>query len=372
MPSTIAGAKNGQSVSGNDPHPAYRPEIDGLRAIAVAAVVLYHFGLPGVGGGLVGVDIFFVISGFLIGGILWREQASTGRIALGRFYLRRIRRLAPAFFAMAIVTAAVAWIVFLPFEMRAFGKGLIATLVYLANFHFFRETGYFDIGADNKLLLHNWSLAVEEQFYLVLPALILLLGFAPRARIGALWALGALSLAACIWLTPLNQPAAFYLFPFRAWELLAGVLLAIHMDGRRGAGPWAAWAGLALMLAGIALVQPGPAFPGWQVVVPVAGAVLAIAGGQSDCAVNRVLSSALPVFVGRISYSLYLWHWPVLILSRYWRDGYASGLEAALWLALAVGLSVLSWAFVEQPCAGAAGSPGVAWLLAGQFSPFWG
>ncbi len=333
-----------------DPHPAYRPEIDGLRAIAVLAVVLYHFSMPGLGGGLVGVDIFFVISGFLIGGILMREQERSGRIRLGRFYLRRIRRLAPAYFAMAVVSLAVGWAILLPFEFREFGKALIASTTYLANIHFFRETGYFDIGIENKILLHNWSLSVEEQFYLFLPFLILALKFSQSLLRAALWVLFGASLVACIWLTSSNQSAAFYLFPFRAWELLAGVLLAIWAEGRSGPkSAWPSWVGLALMLAGIIWVQPGAGFPGWQVAVPVLGAVLALAGGRHGNPVNWALSSPIPVFFGRISYSFYLWHWPVLTLSMYWRGQYAGFWEASAWLALAFGLSVISWRFVEQP-----------------------
>ena len=336
--------------TGYDPHPAYRPEIDGLRAIAVLAVVLYHFGVPGPDGGLVGVDIFFVISGFLIGGILWREQAATGRIRLGRFYLRRIRRLFPAYFAMALASFVVAYVVLLPFEFREFGKALIASTTYLANIHFFRETGYFDIGIFNKVLLHNWSLAVEEQFYVFLPFLILALRFSQWGLKLALVLVFAVSLGASIWLTATHQPAAFYLFPFRAWELLAGVLLAIWSEGRKApAQPWLSWLGMALMLGGIIWVRPGADFPGWQVIVPVAGAVLSIAGGRAPSLVNRLLSTPIPVFFGRISYSLYLWHWPVLTLSLYWRGGYASVAEAAGWLTLALVLSVLSWRFVEQP-----------------------
>lgn len=334
-----------------DPHPAYRPEIDGMRAIAVMAVVLYHFSVPGVGGGLVGVDIFFVISGFLIGGILWREQAQNGRIDLVRFYLRRVRRLAPAFFAMALAALVVGWAVLLPFEFREFGKELIASASYLANVHFYRETGYFDAGAETKILLHNWSLAVEEQFYLFLPFFILLLRRRQSLLIASLWALFALSLAGCIWLTGVNQPAAFYLFPLRAWELLAGVLLAVHAgEGRTGGGSFALSAlGLALMLAGIVWVRPGAGFPGWQVALPVAGAVLALMSGRHANPVNWALASPPAVFIGKISYSLYLWHWPVFTLSLYWRGSYSGPLEALGWMALAFVLATLSWRFIEQP-----------------------
>ena len=159
----------------------YRSDIDGLRAVAVLGVLFYHFGVPGVVGGFVGVDVFFVISGFLIGGILWREYDCTGRIRLSQFYIRRFRRLAPAFFTMAFVTAVFAWALLLPFEFREFGKQLIASTVYLSNALFFRQAGYFDTVSEEKPLLHTWSLAVEEQFYIFLPLFILL--FARNRRV---------------------------------------------------------------------------------------------------------------------------------------------------------------------------------------------
>lgn len=330
---------------------AYRPEIDGLRAIAVLSVVLYHFGMPGIPGGFVGVDIFFVISGFLIGGILWADLRETGRIRLARFYLRRLRRLAPAYFAMAAATLLMGWLILLPFEFREFGKSLIAATVYLSNIHFYRESGYFDGVSEEKPLLHTWSLAVEEQFYIVLPFLLLaLVRWRPRLPM-ILAALAALSLAACLWLTPRSSTAAFYLFPFRAWELLAGVLLAIagqESKARYALHPALSWAGLALLLASITLIR-AEGFPGWQAILPVAGTLLILMNGRDANPVNRALMHPAPVFIGLISYSLYLWHWPVFVLSSYWRDGYSGPVESAAWLALAVALSVLSWRTIERP-----------------------
>jgi len=331
------------------PHLAYRPEIDGLRAVAVLAVVLYHFGVPGLGGGFVGVDVFFVISGFLIGGLLWKELDETGRISLGRFYLRRIRRLAPAFIAMAIVTAVAAWLILLPFEFREFGKHLIAATIWLSNVQFWREAGYFDVAAESKVLLHTWSLSVEEQFYIVLPLTLLVLRFSRNVTTGLLVVAWLASAFACIALTPSQPVATFFLFPFRAWELLTGVLLALWLRGGRGPVPAAFGPiGLALILASILLVRP-EGFPGWQALVPVAGTAMLLAGAGSGGLVNRLLSQPPAVFVGLISYSLYLWHWPVLVLSRYWRDGYSGPMETVQWLGLSVILATLSWAFVERP-----------------------
>lgn len=340
-----------ESTISSLPHPTYRPEIDGLRMIAVLAVVLYHFDVPGMAGGFAGVDVFFVISGYLIGGILWRDLSENGRLHLARFYIRRVKRLAPAYFAMAGVTAMAAWVVFLPFEFREFGKSLIAATVYLSNVLFWRGEGYFDIGADMKALLHTWSLAVEEQFYILLPLVMLLLKASRRVLLWALIVGFAASFAASVWITPQSQTTAFYLFPFRAWELLAGVLLAIHGQSRQARFSWhpgLSWLGLVLVLGGLLWIEPG-GFPGWQAAIPVAGTVLLILNGRQANPVNRALSAPLPVFIGQVSYSLYLWHWPVLVLSKYWRDGYAGPWEAAGWMVLSFGLAVVSWRYVELP-----------------------
>lgn len=330
--------------------PQYRPEIDGLRSIAVLAVVLYHFGVTGLQGGFVGVDIFFVISGFLIGGLLWREGQSSGAISLKRFYMRRIKRLAPAYVAMALASLIVGYIVLLPFEFREFGKSLIAATVYLSNVNFFREAGYFDSASEDKVLLHTWSLSVEEQFYIILPILMVLLLNRTVGLRALLWLSFFASLVACIWMTTRSQPAAFYLFPFRAWELLAGVLLAI--ESQRRSLPHhigASFAGLALVFGSIALIPAGAQFPGWHAIFPVLGTVLLIANGAQNNPINRALSHSWPVAIGLISYSLYLWHWPVLTLSTYYRGGYSGGLETLLWLMLCFVLAYLSWRFVERP-----------------------
>jgi peptidoglycan/LPS O-acetylase OafA/YrhL len=333
------------------PLPPYRREIDGLRAIAVLAVVFYHFAIPGFGGGFVGVDVFFVISGFLIGGILWRELVATGRLSLARFYTRRLRRLAPAFVMMALVSGLVAYFILLPFEFREFGKALIASTLYFSNIVFYRQSGYFDGAADEKLLLHTWSLSVEEQFYIFLPITFILLARFRRHIPALLALLFAGSLAANLWFTPQSPTATFFLFPFRAWEMLAGVLLAIH--GQKTGeiwrhGAWPSLLGLGLVLAGILFIEPGAGFPGWQVLAPVVGTVLLLWNGRDPNPVNRLLSARLPVFIGLISYSLYLWHWPVMVLSKYYRDDYGM-IETLLWIALALLLATVSWRYVERP-----------------------
>lgn len=333
-------------------NPAHRREIDGLRAIAVLAVVLYHFTIPGFDGGFVGVDIFFVLSGFLIGDILWREVTARGTISLMNFYARRIRRLAPAFCVMAVITFAAAYWLLLPYEFREFGKTLIASTIYLSNVQFYRQAGYFDSGAEDKILLHTWSLSVEEQFYIFLPLLLLMLAGNRTWLLRSLVLIFLVSLGLNIAVTPFSHTATFYLFPFRAWELLAGVLLAVYRsfrtEGDRHAA-WISWIGLALLGASIVFTQPGPAFPGVQAVFPVLGTVLILFNGRHDNLVNRALSVSPMVGIGLISYSLYLWHWPVLTLSRYYTDGPVTPTETLGGLALAFALAYASWRFVEQP-----------------------
>ena len=332
-------------------HHDYRPEIDGLRAIAVLSVVLYHFGVPGLGGGFVGVDVFFVLSGFLIGGLLWSEHRDTGSIRIFAFYLRRFRRLAPAFFAMALVTTIAAWHILLPFEFREYGKTLIAATVYLSNVLFYRSSGYFDSASEEKPLLHTWSLSVEEQFYIVLPLILLLLARWPRLCLAALVCMFTASLGLSVLITPTNQPATFFLFPFRAWELLAGVLLAIWGHGRAqdwDAHPALSWIGLVLIIGGIVLIRP-EGFPGAAAGVPVLGTILLLLNGRNDNAVNRVLSSPLPVFFGLISYSLYLWHWPVATLGSYVFGEEQRTIHVIVAINISLVLAILGWALIERP-----------------------
>ena len=330
----------------------YRPEIDGLRSIAVLPVVLFHFSVPGFAGGFVGVDIFFVISGFLIGSILWAECHGTGRISLVNFYVRRFRRLAPAYFVMCLATGVAGYAILLPFEFYEFGKSLIAATVYLSNVFFYMGAGYFDSAAEEKFLLHTWSLAVEEQFYVFLPLFLLLLGGHRRRTLALSWILAAVSLLACVAVTYRDHNATFYLFPFRAWELFAGVLLAMHTAGRDrplALGGWVSWTGMALLAGSIVLIPAGTDFPGALAIAPVLGTVLVLANGREDNAVNRLLSARPMVFIGLISYSLYIWHWPVATLSLYYRGEYSGVPELLFWLGLTFGISWLSWKYVETP-----------------------
>lgn len=333
-------------------NPEHRPEIDGLRAVAVAAVVLFHFGIPGLQGGFVGVDIFFVISGFLIGGILWKELVLTGRLSLANFLVRRIRRLAPAYVVMAIVVAVASLFVLLPFELREFGKSLITSTFYVSNFFFASQAGYFDADSSNKILLHTWSLSLEEQFYLFLPMFLLVLSRWRGILLVAVGAVCAASLLANLVFTQVDQTAAFYLFPFRAWELLVGVLLAIFGIERSARWQYHAslsWLGLALIIGSVALVSEGRNFPGFLVLAPVAGTLLIILNGQHRNPVNALLSLRPMVGLGLISYSLYLWHWPVVTLWTYYQNGETGPADVIGWLVLSLALAWVSWRYVELP-----------------------
>lgn len=334
---------------------SYRADIDGLRAVAVGLVVLYHAGLPGLSGGFVGVDVFFVISGYLITTILLRELQQ-GRYSLANFYERRIRRIFPALIAVLLATTAAGMVVLTPEQLAAYGKSMLATMLFVSNFHLGMTANYFDPDAETQPLLHTWSLAVEEQFYIVFPLLLaVLVRRFPRALKPAVWALAGLSLAACVVLTGLRPTMAFYLAPTRAWELLAGGLLALHAPralppGRRWVAHILGLAGLALILgAGLGLSVTTP-FPGWAAALPVLGAVaLILAGSLGGGPASRLLSLAPMRGLGLISYSLYLWHWPVLVLLRFWTIDPPGPGQMALAVLASLLLAVLSWKYVEQP-----------------------
>jgi peptidoglycan/LPS O-acetylase OafA/YrhL len=335
---------------GSTRNAGYRPEIDGLRALAVVPIVLFHIGFPGLDGGFVGVDIFFVISGFLITGILARELAE-GRFSLARFYERRVRRILPALFAAVTATGLAAWLLFLPEDLSQFGKSAIATLAFACNFLFARQVDYFAAPALFKPLLHCWSLAVEEQFYLFFPLLLAMLWPLGRRRtIAALAVIAALSLVlAQIWLDGAPQ-RAFFWSPARAWELLAGSLLALGALPRVcGAFARQALAGLGLILiaGSVILLDETMPFPGLAAIPPVLGSALILHCAQGTLG-GRLLQLRPLRFIGWISYSLYLWHWPVVVFLNYRLGplGLATKLAA---LAMCLILATASWRWIEEP-----------------------
>jgi peptidoglycan/LPS O-acetylase OafA/YrhL len=335
----------------------YRRDIDGLRAIAITAVVLDHAGLGPVPGGYAGVDIFFVVSGYLITTLLCEEMAA-GPFSIVRFYDRRIRRLLPALFAMLALVSAAAFPILNSLELSHLVRSSIAAVAFASNVFFLGSTGYFAPAADQMPLLHTWSLAVEEQFYILYPlALALLLRPRWRRLLPAALAGGiVLSLGLAEWATGRFPDAAYYMLPTRAWELLLGALLAIPLPPRPGRIPaqLLAAAGLCLIAGSVMLYGAGAPFPGLAAAPPCLGAALIIHAGRrgGSTIVGRFLGSGVPVFLGRISYSLYLWHWPLLVLAGIYLDRDLTDAEAAAAVLIAVALAALSWRYVESPFRG--------------------
>jgi peptidoglycan/LPS O-acetylase OafA/YrhL len=336
----------------------FRGDIEGLRAIAILLVVAAHARVPWLAGGFVGVDVFFVLSGFLITGLLVREVTESGRIDFSAFYVRRLRRLMPAMLFMLLVVCAVASRVLAPSQAVEQASAAAMAAVWLSNFYFaLGKLDYFSAGADANLFLHTWSLGVEEQFYLVWPVLMLGIWVLLR-RFGVafarcwkvvLLAVACASLVASLIWTPSAPALAFYMMPMRAWEFsLGGLLWALPVarSGRRALG----WLGL-VVVAGAALWFDGAEpYPGWRAVVPALGAALVIYAGMGgqDVSPNRLLTLHPLQWLGRISYAWYLWHWPVLLLGRLVLGQDSAPLRAAE-VAISLLLAWLSYRCVELP-----------------------
>ncbi|WAJ45984.1 acyltransferase family protein [Mycobacterium sp. Aquia_216] len=348
----------------------FRPDIEGLRAVAVVAVVLYHAGIPGTAGGFIGVDIFFVISGFLITGLLWREVSTSNTVALGRFYGARARRLLPAAGTVAVVTAIGAAVVLPPLQARSVFLDGIASALYVGNYRFANQgTDYLNAEMPSPFQ-HYWSLGVEEQFYLVWPVLIIgtawLAGRARRDAKGnskakatpysvVLALVAAASLAAAVLLTRASPPWAFFSLPTRAWELAVGGLVALSIEQWRRLPLLPAaivgWGGLALILLTCTQLGPATPYPGTAALLPVLGTALVIGGGcvTRSLGVGRLLCRPAMRAIGRVSYSWYLWHWPVLLLLPRLL-GEPAGLPARLAAtAVSAGLAVITFHLVENP-----------------------
>lgn len=331
---------------------SYRTEIDGLRAIAVAAVVLYHAGIQGLAGGFVGVDVFFVISGYLISGIIFNDLEQA-RFSLARFYERRIRRIQPALTAMVLVVLVGFAAIYTPIDYKSLAQSVGATATFSSNIYFFVKSGYFDPASETKPLLHTWSLAVEEQYYLLFPLLVALLWKYGRKRINLVLTLLTLaSFALSVWQARSAPNAAFYL-PFgRFWELLIGALLAHGaLPAVRKGAPAEALTGLGLVMIGAALLllAPTDVFPGETALLPCVGAALVLHAGRDSRLAAAVLGNPVMVFLGKISYSIYLWHWPLYVAVRYLCFRELTGVETALYLAACVLAGWASWKWVETP-----------------------
>ncbi len=329
----------------------YRREIDGLRALAVISVILFHAGLPLFRGGFVGVDIFFVISGYLITRILL-EEFTAGRFSLVRFYERRARRILPALYTVLIACLLLAWVSLSPAELREFGQSLMAVVLFSANLLLASNTDYFASSAELKPLLHTWSLAVEEQYYLLLP-LLMLLAWRPlgRAVVVPIGLLGLASLVGAQWASTHQPQTAFYALSCRAWELVIGSVIAGH---RLDLWPakWrsaSAWMGLALIAIAIFWFDKHTPTPSVYTLVPTLGTALLLLGATPENTVGRLLGSRPLVALGLISYSAYLWHQPLLAWGRYVSNENPSHLLVVALCFATLGLAYVTWRFVEQP-----------------------
>ena len=337
----------------------YRKEIDGLRAFAVISVIIYHakfsfFGHEIFPGGYVGVDIFFVISGYLISKLIFMEIDNSGRFDFVNFYLRRARRIFPALFSVLVLSAGAAYFLLVPTALEKFAKSLAAAIAFGSNFYFyFASTEY---GATSSLLmplLHTWSLGIEEQFYIVFPVVALLMSKVPRYRITILVIFLLCSLLACVVSLRINKQLAFFLLHARAWELLAGgwvalVELKYGKNFPRRLADWGSLLGLGLVIAPVVFFGKETPHPGFLTIFPIIGTVLIIYLSNTDGIVGRVLTFRGLGYIGRISYSLYLWHFPVFSFWRIAAPEFDDVMKVAA-LALSLILSVVSYHVIEQP-----------------------
>ena len=347
-------------VAEHRPGDAFRPDLEGLRGVAILAVLLFHAGIPGTEGGFVGVDIFFVLSGFLITGLLLREREERGGISLSGFYARRARRILPAALIVLVAILFASWFVLPPLDIPDVAKDVFASALFVGNIRFaVQATDYFAADVVRSPVLHYWSLGVEEQFYLLWPFLLIVAmryGGRLRASAGAIVAsVFVVSLIFAIVYTGIDAPWAFFSLPGRAWQLALGGLLAIGAQ-RVSSLPWrvrsvAGWLGLAAVLASIVFITPDIPYPGVVALVPSLGAAGLILAGGGRLSVGRMLAVRPLRFLGKISFSLYLVHWPILVLPAAALPlGEQLPLSTRLLLVLvSVGVGVLSYRFIEQP-----------------------
>ncbi|MFC4762358.1 acyltransferase family protein [Dyella koreensis] len=348
----------------------FRGDIEGLRAVAILLVVAAHAGVPWLAGGFVGVDVFFVLSGYLITGLLVQEMVGSNRLDFLTFYVRRLRRLLPALLVMLLVTCLLAAQLLAPVEQRGQASAAAMAAVWLSNVHFaLAKLDYFSSGSESNLFLHTWSLGVEEQFYLLWPALLLAIfigrsGSKNFARLKvAMFIIFLVSFVSCVALTKLSPQMAFYMMPMRAWQFSLGALvwLQFQRDGNNNVGPYvgnveykglylAGWAGLGLIVGAGLLLNANLSYPGWWALLPTigAGCVLAAGHSRSMAGVSRLLSWGPMQMIGRISYSWYLWHWPVLLLGRFAFGVNSPGYRAVEVLVSLV-LAIASYVVIEAP-----------------------
>lgn len=330
----------------------YRREIDGLRAIAVMSVLLFHAGIKPFHGGYIGVDIFFVISGYLITTIIIKEL-NADTFKLSEFYYRRIRRIFPALLVVIIVSTLFAWLILIPRDFIQYSKSLQYISVFLSNIFFYKQSGYFDSSSELKPLLHTWSLSVEEQYYLLFPFLITLIHKKEKPFIVHIFAAGiVLSLLFAHHKAQIKPDAAFFLLTSRIWEILAGALtakLVISSERELSGHELSSWLAIGLVSYGVFFLDENTLYPSLGIILPVIGTCLLIVFATPSTTVGKILASKYAVNIGLISYSTYLWHQPVLAFSRY-RFGENLNISMLLLLiTLSILMGYLSWRYIEQP-----------------------
>ena len=337
----------------------YRPDIDGLRAIAVGVVMAYHAFPSVLSGGFVGVDVFFVISGYLISGIIL-DALNGGRFSFATFYARRIRRIFPALALMLVAVLAAGWYLLYADDYARLGRQAAAGAAFVSNFALWQESSYFDVAADLKPLLHLWSLGIEEQFYLLWPVMLVLASRWRYGPVGLTLIIGSVSFLLAIWTVRIDRTPAFFAPWTRFWELLAGALLA-GIDRQTELNAWVqraltpmvrhgmAMAGFIMIAAGVVLIDSTRVFPGLWVLLPVGGAALLIASGPDAVINRRILSLRVMVWVGLISYPLYLWHWPLLSFAQLMEGRTPLPEFRALLLAVSVVLAAATYYLIERP-----------------------
>jgi peptidoglycan/LPS O-acetylase OafA/YrhL len=336
-------------------HPKYRPDIDGLRAVAVLSVVLFHAFPSNVRGGFIGVDIFFAISGYLISKIIF-ENLDRRTFSFAEFYRRRIRRIFPSLIVTLIAAAVIAIVIFDIVTLRQFGRDIAAAAAFLSNFVLWHQSGYFDDSATTKPLLHLWSLAIEEQFYIVWPLLLWVIWRCrPAVRLSLIVVLAVASFGWNVFESGRDPVADFYSPATRFFELMIGALLAYAMKDREQlASPrhsnYLSWAGAAAIVAGLAFIDQDSVFPGWWALLPTVGAVLLMGAGASAFFNRMILANRVLVWFGLVSYPLYLWHWILLTFARI--QNYDDQLPREMRWAIVLGSIALAWLtyrLVEKP-----------------------
>lgn len=335
-------------------HPVYRPDIDGLRAFAILAVVIFHAFPTLLSGGFVGVDVFFVISGYLISSIIFKNLES-GTFSFYDFYRRRVRRIFPALLLVLATTFTLGWIILLATEFQQLNKHIAAGLGFVQNIILFQESGYFDVSSELKPLTHLWSLGVEEQFYLAFPIISLFIWRWGRNALTII----ALMLLASLYLNIVevstNSSAAFFLPQYRFWELLCGSVLAYIVVTRKPVplslitSHLASIFGLGLLIASIVFINKNLQFPGYWAIPPVLGSVLVIASGPKAVINKYIFNNRIAVWIGLISYPLYLWHWPLLTFARIIESEVPNPQTRIVVILASLGLSWVTYRFVEKP-----------------------